>query len=395
MPAIPSEISAVRKRRAHNKSRRGCRNCKLRRVKCDETRPQCQKCSVYGVVCNYDPNTPDLQVASAHGLHFPAAAPKGNLIQFERPRSPLRSAMICADAVTSFELDTDCLDRLERFRSRTVFSFGEDAMGKLYQGKILEMAFYNPYLMHIILTLTAAHDRHLSTPGHSRRTLTEIYHSTQSVALFNRKLSKPLQPQDQDPLWATATLVGIIVFSSLDASSPEEAWPLKPDEPSDLEWIRMSEGKAAVWRLTNPMRPDSIFRVMADMYMELHGPIAGVGSDGIPPELASLCRLEGTSTPENNPYFVAAHTLAPLRRLPREQRTKTVSLRFIFGMQPSFKKLLEEKDPVALVLLTLWYDASAPLIWWVELRAVVEREAICLYLRRHYKENTAVLELLP
>lgn len=50
--------------------------------------------------------------------------------------------MICADAATSFELDTDCLDRLERFRARTVFSFGEDAMGKLYQGKILEMAFY-------------------------------------------------------------------------------------------------------------------------------------------------------------------------------------------------------------------------------------------------------------
>ena len=40
--AVPS---ALRKRKAHTKSRRGCSSCKTRRVKCDEGKPGCQQCS--------------------------------------------------------------------------------------------------------------------------------------------------------------------------------------------------------------------------------------------------------------------------------------------------------------------------------------------------------------
>lgn len=35
---------ALRKRKAHTKSRRGCSSCKTRRVKCDESKPGCQQC---------------------------------------------------------------------------------------------------------------------------------------------------------------------------------------------------------------------------------------------------------------------------------------------------------------------------------------------------------------
>lgn len=50
-----------RKITAHRKSRTGCRNCKLRKVRCDETRPKCIKCDTYGILCNYDPRHEDLQ----------------------------------------------------------------------------------------------------------------------------------------------------------------------------------------------------------------------------------------------------------------------------------------------------------------------------------------------
>jgi hypothetical protein len=39
--AVPS---ALRKRKAHTKSRRGCSSCKTRRVKCDEGKPACRQC---------------------------------------------------------------------------------------------------------------------------------------------------------------------------------------------------------------------------------------------------------------------------------------------------------------------------------------------------------------
>lgn len=77
-----------RKRKQHTKSRKGCGNCKLRRIKvsrtapstshyrprssfsrlirrqCDEGKPECTKCISYGVTCNYDE-------AATNELHLP------------------------------------------------------------------------------------------------------------------------------------------------------------------------------------------------------------------------------------------------------------------------------------------------------------------------------------
>ncbi|KAI1657427.1 hypothetical protein F4813DRAFT_389604 [Daldinia decipiens] len=40
-------------RRGHTKSRRGCYNCKRRRIKCQETRPACAHCTKTGLKCEY------------------------------------------------------------------------------------------------------------------------------------------------------------------------------------------------------------------------------------------------------------------------------------------------------------------------------------------------------
>jgi hypothetical protein len=76
---IPAQVE--RKRRIHKKSRKGCANCKLRGVKvgnarcacygmllmrdqCDELRPQCKKCMLYGVECGYGGAVTSLQLSS-------------------------------------------------------------------------------------------------------------------------------------------------------------------------------------------------------------------------------------------------------------------------------------------------------------------------------------------
>lgn len=42
-------------RRGHTKSRRGCFNCKRRRIKCQETAPACGHCVKTGLTCEYPP----------------------------------------------------------------------------------------------------------------------------------------------------------------------------------------------------------------------------------------------------------------------------------------------------------------------------------------------------
>jgi hypothetical protein len=83
--------------RAHRKSRQGCGNCKLRSIKarnsrpiltvqetsteprpqCDESKPQCKRCTAYGVFCNYDRKCSDLQfsVERATNITLPQSLP--------------------------------------------------------------------------------------------------------------------------------------------------------------------------------------------------------------------------------------------------------------------------------------------------------------------------------
>ncbi|KAF3901964.1 hypothetical protein ABW21_db0201945 [Orbilia brochopaga] len=52
--STPGSTAAGRTRRFHNKSRLGCKGCKERRIKCDETRPECANCVRRSTTCEYD-----------------------------------------------------------------------------------------------------------------------------------------------------------------------------------------------------------------------------------------------------------------------------------------------------------------------------------------------------
>lgn len=65
--------SGLRNRRSHRKSRTGCRTCKGRRVKCDETKPQCRRCQTYGIACDFISATVDRRFAAT-----PQTSPERN-----------------------------------------------------------------------------------------------------------------------------------------------------------------------------------------------------------------------------------------------------------------------------------------------------------------------------
>ncbi|KAK9427001.1 hypothetical protein V1505DRAFT_95659 [Lipomyces doorenjongii] len=381
-----------RKRRAHRKSRQGCRNCKLRRVKCDETRPRCKECATFAVSCNYDPKVPDLQIsfdgtASIKALQKqPYSINQALLGMIDAPAS-LYPTIIVSDNNSTFQLDRQCLDRVRRFQIRTALSIGT--------AKVVPDQKH-PYLMHVVQTITAIHDRYLSASPNSRYSITEIYHWSQAAALFHQKLSSPVKPSDRDALLATASLICIIAFSWVEASNPEEAWPLKRAEPSDLEWLRMIDGKAAVWKIANPLRPDSIFHDLAADY-EIDYPFSALtrrGIEGIPCAFVLLYSVDNSSTVHSNPYHAAVHTIAPLLHIECDPSTVVRFLSFITLMQPAFKRLLEQKDPRALLLLAYWYAKVCHSLWWMVRRAVLECQAICIYLERHHAGERAIQEML-
>ncbi|KAM5385746.1 hypothetical protein ACJZ2D_000945 [Fusarium nematophilum] len=294
-------------------------------------------------------------------------------------------------------MDAKCIARLERFCTLATRPFSPE-MKKIWQNQIPHIAFRNPYLMHTMLSVATAHERYQDMPANSKRTRVERLHSHQCAVLFNRKLSRPIDLSQRDALWATAALLGMVAIASFDAATAEDAWPLRPSNPSDMEWFRLNEGKKVVWNLADPLRPGSIFRAMAREYSQMHIELPPTGAEGVPAALAEICGLGALSDSENNSYFVAAHLLARLESHSHSESRNLRVLSFVSQSQPPFRDLLQNKDAVALLLLALWYMRAAGVLWWIEERARVEYRAIRLFLERFHGDDARVprlLQLMP
>lgn len=124
-----SETRRHEKCRVQKRSRYGCRNCKLRKVKvrltfhlphvqpymvtdtsqCDETRPNCKKCYSSGLLCNLTSRVPD--------LHSAVDEPK-NLALFQstlHPEPCLSNAIWSADSSSIYHLNASDQDYLTRY----------------------------------------------------------------------------------------------------------------------------------------------------------------------------------------------------------------------------------------------------------------------------------------
>lgn len=250
--------------------------------------------------------------------------------------------------------------------------------------------------MHIALTLTSIHDRYSASTPCWKPTVKEIYHWSQGAALLNKKLSTTWPQEDRDSLWTAAALLGAVAFSSVEASMPEEAWPIKESDPGDLAWLRMSDGKKVIWDIADPLRPESAFYNLAlELVTEnMFAKNVPFVMEDLPRDMICLLELDETSTEENNPYYSSARTLAPLLDMECNHSTIARFLALLNNMGTEFKKLMIQKDPRALLVLAYWYSKASHGTWWVAQRSLVEGQAICLYLERCHPHETLIQGLL-
>jgi hypothetical protein len=246
--------------------------------------------------------------------------------------------------------------------------------------------------MHMILGMTALHTRILERSPSSEKTPAEAYHWCKAVALFNAKLNTGVQPDDRDALWAIAVLLGASIFTSCEATRPEDAWPLKFPSATDLDWLRFTDGKRAIWAIAEPLRPDSVFSSMGGQHQRDYLPCSTISDttfQTLPASLLELCELHTQSSVVNtdNPYYSALRALAPLLQINCDKKTILKYLSFIGHLEQGFREMLHEKDPFAILILAHWYAKVCRYEWWIANRAMVECRAICIYLERHHASH--------
>lgn len=451
MTVSASEMPLGRRRRAHKKSRNGCSGCKLRRVKCDERKPRCQKCESFGLDCSYakkkanlrftgeaafslaepvassddskdfaeptsflevEPWVPASDYTSAaeiilsrkRSLYAPLEGSNASTLDlsdndlykgFEYNRSSLAFAdTTLPDVASIYAIRRDELDILHQFRTRTVMTMPKEHKTALYHQEVFQLAIMNPFLKHIIVALTLLHDRHLS----GRVNISEMatLHWYRGTAMFKEALVGTISAAQKDALWASAALLSAIQFASIEACTPEEAWPLKPYCPTDLDWLKMSDGKKAIFKIADPLREDSAFRKFSFTHQTMFRPVGYTRSDliHVTRDFTELFGIGPTSTGGNNPYHSPALALTRLLGVECDSMTAIEFFAFIGHLNAEMKVLLECKDSKALLLIACWYAKIYHVQWWIAKRGYMEGRAICMYLDRYHGDDEKIQRLL-
>ncbi|XPS97037.1 hypothetical protein M3J09_006280 [Ascochyta lentis] len=411
-----SRDKAVRKRRAHVKSRKGCGNCKLRRVKCDEVHPVCTNCKRYGVSCDYSSlkSSLDINTPGSFQVHFASGSSdevktddsnEANILSLWIP--PLESVSIRSSLATivddslnsntrnlgwlsgSRRFSTDQLKIVSRFRNRTSVTIGNPQMAPVYRDLVCQLACKHAFLMHMLLSITLMHDAHLTNPSAvaSKSSQEALKHWNIASKLFNEILSRPIPPSYQDAIWATGVFLGAASFWSIGSTNPYEVWPLKSAEPDDLSWLRVGEGKKHLWRLAQPRRPDSIFYdLVKDHNCHLVPEWMAIGSGlQVSDRIRKIFDITASTDEYNNVYY---QPLLTLLRCPNIKLTHENALKFLYIMAvitPDFLALLEAKDVRAVFIIGWWYILlTTGDLWWMSRRARIEGRAIRIWLRRQH-----------
>ncbi|KAE9382150.1 hypothetical protein N431DRAFT_393968 [Stipitochalara longipes BDJ] len=136
-------------RRDHRKLRTGCKQCRRRRVKCDEAKPTCAACIRNKLQCSFEfltPSLPRLRHKEARESILPSS---WGVLPSTSPFQDL--------GLHHTSLDLDSMELLHHFTSVTYLTFGDDKRNFLWKNEIPRMAISHDFLMHGLLAVSALH----------------------------------------------------------------------------------------------------------------------------------------------------------------------------------------------------------------------------------------------
>ncbi len=164
---------------------------------------------------------------------------------------------------------------------------------------------------------------------------------------------------------------------------------------TDLPCSRMSDGKKTVFKLADPRREESVIRGVFEAHPLQPPRLTSEPDQGYCSAFVDLYRLGDDHSLKANLYRKAAYLLLPLLQIECNHSTVVRFLPFLGNTEPEFKRLLEEKDSRALLLLAIWYAKVCRYnAWWIQTRAVLECQALCIYLERYHSDEGQVQGLL-
>ncbi|KAK3944425.1 putative transcriptional regulatory protein [Diplogelasinospora grovesii] len=180
---MPKVAKGKRKRAYRPRTRSGCITCKIRRVKCDETHPECLRCTSTRRICDGYSQVPLLRLSSSVGV--PATVMTG----------PFNA---CARSRRSFAFFT------QRTCPQLAGFFGSDFWERL----VLQSAHHESAIRHAIVAIGALHEHQAMRAGASGTFALEQYN------LAIRSLLVPLSQNRQQAV--DVCLISCLLFTCFE-----------------------------------------------------------------------------------------------------------------------------------------------------------------------------------
>jgi hypothetical protein len=232
------------------------------------------------------------------------------------------------------------------------------------------------------------HDQYLGVGARSENAAASSFHWSRAAALLNERLSVGPEDAERDAIWACAALLGALAFCSVEGNTPEEVWPLSPSPEANLDWLRLTEGKKEIWNIADPTREDSIYRLVLPHFLRYASPNAASTE-----ELKRMCKFHAASMQSENPYYNPVSVLAQTLDIECNRDNVGRFLSFFGCMSTEYKRLLQEKDPCAMLILAYWYaKVCHSRQWYLWRRTYLECQAICKYLLQHFENDADIVE---
>jgi hypothetical protein len=331
-------------RRSHKKSRSGCKECKKRHIKCDEHRPKCVNCQTANNSCSFEDDYLSAPQSVARSISTPSQQ------QVSVPPTPSDSWNTPSEQTPDINLNIDHLELLHHWVTRTCDSFVEDpARKRLYQTNVVREALKYRFLMLEILGVAAMHIASEAEPeraAHYIRRATEL----QSAAMAGfRTQQLAIDEASSFALLVFSSLVGLHVLAD-----HARTYDLDDDRFLDhfLHTVRLMHGVRLLddWWSYIRSRPEigpfiDVEKIeppydIPAQVQQLDNLIQG-------PTLLSADDLETYKTAIDHTQWLFAICKIP------QKSYKTVHLLMAWPIRatPAFLRLVEERQPQALVIL--------------------------------------------
>ncbi|KAK8158007.1 hypothetical protein BKA80DRAFT_291393 [Phyllosticta citrichinensis] len=162
-------------RRSHTKSRKGCKTCKKRHIRCDETFPQCRNCTKHQVRCDYNDNpnsaAPDSPKAQGPNLLWTPEIEATVDIWKETGEFPFPELGVYPQPQWMYYSKTE-LRLIHHLSSITTEMFrGRTSKLTIWAGNMpqfLSLAASYPFVMHSIYGFSASHLAWISQSSETR-----------------------------------------------------------------------------------------------------------------------------------------------------------------------------------------------------------------------------------